>query len=111
MVANIKTEEAWQTAQHTEVKCNSPRREWEWEHTMEFPLCLLGSNDMRSGAFLTPLIWPRGQQGQEYMALRYESVTEVAPEGKEDRDTQATNVKRLLFTCQKNCVYGGRDLD
>lgn len=59
---------------------------------------------MRSGAFLTQLVWPWVQQGQEYMALRYESVTEVAPEGKEDRDTQATNVKRFLFTCQKTCV-------
>lgn len=50
-------------------------------------------------------MWPWVQQGQEYMALRYESVTEVAPEGKEDRDTQATNVKRLLFTCQKKlCI-------
>lgn len=88
MVANIETEEASQTGQHTEVQYDSPRREWEWEHTMEFPLCLLGSNYMRSGAFPTQLMWPWVQQGQEYMALRYESVTEVAPEGKEDHDTQ-----------------------
>lgn len=59
---------------------------------------------MRSGAFPTQLVWPWAQQGQEYMALRYESVTEVAPGGEEDRDTQATDVKRLLFTCKKLCV-------